>query len=209
MLINLIKGCIIGFSIAMPVGPIGLLCIRNSLAKGMMYGLMSGLGAACADTVFGALGGFGISAIGIFLEKYHLVLEFAGALFLLYLGFSTFLEKTIKSSANESSGSYWRVFFSTFILTLTNPMTVLSFAGIYAGLGVGTISADILTPIIITLGVFIGSSLWWLMLSAGSSCFREKMNEASRVWLNKVSGTIIMIFGLISFMNAANSLIYK
>lgn len=204
MLITLFKGCIIGFSIAMPVGPIGLLCIKNSLTRGMIYGFMSGLGAACADTLYGALGGFGVSAIGVFLEKYQLILELFGGFFLCYLGVSTFFEKIAGTSDSYSTASHWSVFFSTFLLTLTNPMTFLSFAGIYAGLGVGSLSSDLLTPIIITCGVFIGSLLWWLILSGGSSCFKEKMNDGARKWLNRISGSVILGFGffaLISFIS--------
>lgn len=204
MLITLFKGCVIGFSIAMPVGPIGLLCIKNSLTRGMIYGLMSGLGAACADTLYGALGGFGVSAIGVFLEKYQLTLELFGGFFLCYLGMSIFFEKIAGTSDSYSTASHWSVFFSTFLLTLTNPMTFLSFAGVYAGLGVGSLSSDLLTPIIITCGVFIGSLLWWLILSGGSSCFKEKMNDGARKWLNRISGSVILGFGffaLISFIS--------
>lgn len=196
----LVKGCIIGFSIAMPVGPIGLLCIKNSLSKGMAYGLMAGLGAACADTLFGALGGFGVSAIGIFLERYHLVLELFWGIFLLYLGARTFFEKIGETKEAGLSEGYFQVFFSTFLLTLTNPMTVISFAGVYAGLGVGALSDDFLTPLIITAGVFIGSSVWWLILSAGSACFRQTMNEIARKWLNRVSGGIIFGFGIFALI---------
>lgn len=198
----LLKGCLIGFSIAMPVGPIGLLCIRNSLARGMIYGLMSGLGAACADTLFGALGGFGVSAIGIFLDKYHLVLELMGAFFLFYLGGSTFFEKIEESKESRMESSYLKAFISTFLLTLTNPLTVLSFAGVYAGLGVGALSNDFLTPLIITAGVFIGSALWWIILSAGSSCFKEKMNHEAKKWLNRISGTVILGFGFVALLAA-------
>lgn len=202
----LLKGCIIGFSIAMPVGPIGLLCVKNSLNRGMIYGLMSGLGAACADTIFGAVGGFGISAIGLFFTKYHLILEFLGAIFLFYLGASTFSEKIVDYTHTYSNESHWRTFFSTFLLTLTNPMTVLSFAGVYAGLGVGSLSDDLLTPLVITLGVFIGSALWWLILSIGSSCFREKMNDSAKKWLNRISGSIIFGFGLFALTAALKSI---
>lgn len=206
MSILLLKGCAIGFSIAMPVGPIGLLCIRNSLAKGMIYGLMSGLGAACADTLFEALGGFGVSAIGILLTKYHLILEFFGAFFLFYLGASTFFEKIEETKEMRTSDGYLRVFFSAFLLTLTNPMTVISFAGVYAGLGVGALADDFLTPLMITAGVFIGSAIWWLLLSVGSSCFRETMNSAARKSLNRISGAIIFGFGIFSFIAAFKSI---
>jgi threonine/homoserine/homoserine lactone efflux protein len=192
----LLKGFVIGLSIAMPVGPIGLLCIQNSLARGMIYGLLSGLGAACADTLYGALGGFGVSAVGMFLAKYRLILEILGSLFLCYLGAFTFSEKIVENAEITFRAGYSRAFFSTFLLTLTNPMTILSFAGIYAGLGMNLAEEDLWTPLITTLGIFVGSAFWWLILSAGSSCFKEKMNAAARKWLNRTSGTIIFVFGI-------------
>lgn len=191
----LIKGCIIGFSIAMPVGPIGLLCIRNSLARGMFYGFVTGLGAACADTLYGALGGFGMSALGLFLTDYHLLLEFLGALFLCYLGVSTFFEKVCDRSVTVKSGGHLKTFFSTFLLTLTNPLTIFSFTGIYAGLGLDALSDDLLAPLIITIGVFLGSIMWWLLLCVVSARLKEKVGNGTRKWLNRISGSIIFGFG--------------
>lgn len=198
---TLLKGCVIGFSIAMPVGPIGLLCIKNSLTRGMAFGLAAGIGAAFADMLFGILGGFGVSALSQLIADYHMYLEGAGALFLLYLGFTTFREEIGEKVAEEASGGYWKVFISTFFLTLTNPLTILSFAGVFAGLGVGAISNDIIVLLLIASGVFIGSAIWWLMLSLGSSCFKNVMSSKARKWLNRVSGSIIFAFGLFAAAN--------
>lgn len=201
----LIKGCLIGFSIAMPVGPIGLLCIRNSLGRGLVFGLMTGLGAALADAIFGAIGGFGVSAIGTFFTDYRLAIELAGAIFLCYLGLATFAEKTAASKEVETQKGYFQAFASSFLLTLTNPLTILSFAGVYAGLGAGSSVSDLTTPIFITLGVFLGSALWWLLLSTSCSCFKDKMNGTAKKWLNRISGGIILGFGLLILINAVRA----
>jgi len=195
-----LKGLMIGFSIAMPVGPIGLLCISNVLTFGMMYGLITGLGAASADAIYGALAGFGITAISSFLEAYSTYLQVIGAMFLCYLGASTFFAKALASSTEESSLTLSRAFLTTFFLTLTNPMTILSFAGVYAGLGIGIGSPNISGALTTTLGVFLGSAAWWLVLSLAASLFKDKMNAESSVWFNKFSGAVIFSFGALALI---------
>jgi|SRR5581483_7402549 len=195
-----LKGSLIGFSIAMPVGPIGLLCIRNSLDRGMFYGLATGLGAACADALFGAIAGFGVTAIGNFLTSYQSHFQlFAGA-FLCSLGIMT-CKKSPQESGMAPPSSNRYAFFSTFLLTLSNPMTILSFAGIYMALGSESLMQDsFLLPFILTLGVLIGSAAWWLFLSSSASFFKEKINFQTKKWLNRISGTIIFGFGLYTFL---------
>jgi threonine/homoserine/homoserine lactone efflux protein len=193
-----IKGLIIGFSIAMPVGPIGLLCIRNVLTFGMICGLMTGLGAACADALYGALAGFGVTAVSIFLEANSIYLKMIGGLFLCYLGISTFLAKTTVSKTETNKISLSRTFLKTFFLTLTNPMTIISFASIYAGLGIGVDSPNASKAMITTLGVFLGSALWWLILSLVAAFFREKINTKSSLWIGKLSGSVIFAFGALA-----------
>lgn len=193
----LLKGLMIGFSIAMPVGPIGLLCIRNVLAYGMIYGLVTGLGAACADAFYGALAGFGITAIGVFLEEQSAYLQTVGALFLCYLGIVTFFAKASASNAEDSKLSLFHFFLITFFLTLTNPLTIISFAGVYAALGIGVETSNVKDALTTTSGVFLGSAAWWLILSIASSLFRDKLDAKASVWLNKFSGIVIFGFGAI------------
>lgn len=201
MAIELIfKGLMIGFSIAMPVGPIGLLCIRNVLTFGMLCGLVTGLGAACADAIYGALAGFGVTTIGSFLEAHSNLIQVFGALFLCYLGISTFFAKASNPTSNELSLTHSRAFLTTFFLTLTNPMTIISFAGVYAGLGIGHESSSINDGLTTTCGVFLGSIIWWLILSLTASIFREKMSTTSTVWLNKISGSVLFGFGSIALI---------
>jgi threonine/homoserine/homoserine lactone efflux protein len=191
----LLKGCLIGFSIAMPVGPIGLLCIRNSLTYGLMCGLFTGLGAACADAFYGALAGLGIAAISEFFAHYRTILQLVGSLFLCYLGLRTFYE-TPRKSSQASANPHSQVFLTTFFLTLTNPMTILSFAAIYAGLGVGSSDGTWKHTLAITSGVFLGSAAWWLILSFFSSLFKEKISATVSLGLNRISGAILFGFGI-------------
>lgn len=190
----LIKGLIIGFSIAMPVGPIGLLCIRNVLTFGVLCGLVTGCGAACADAIYGALAGFGVSAVSSFLEAHGAYIQICGALFLCYLGITTFFVKA--SDDNKVVRTNSRAFLSTFLLTLTNPLTIISFAGIYAGLGIGNESSSVNNALIMTSGVFLGSLAWWFILSLTVSIFRDKMTSTSFLWLNKIAGTVLFGFGV-------------
>lgn len=138
----LIKGVIIGFSIAAPVGPIGVLCIRRTLAEGRLSGFLSGLGAATADATYGIIAGFGLTSIANFLIGQQLWLRLIGGLFLCYLGIKTFktttLDETISSKKQGLLGNY----FSAFLLTITNPMTIISFAAVFAGLGIGTLQTN-------------------------------------------------------------------
>lgn len=191
----LFKGLLIGFSIAMPVGPIGLLCIRNVLTFGILSGLVTGLGAACADAIYGALAGFGVTTISTFLEAHGTYLQILGALFLCYLGIVTFFAKALNASSQGVNLTHSKAFLGTFFLTLTNPMTIISFAGVYARLGIGHESSSVNEALMTTLGVFLGSAAWWFILSLASSFFKEKMSVRSSVWLNRFSGSILFGFG--------------
>src|SRR5271157_4875386 len=133
----LLKGVIIGFSIAAPVGPIGVLCIRRSLAEGRQIGLATGLGAATADAAYGGVAGFGLTIISGFLVGHRVWLGFLGGLFLCYLGIRTFLSGPAEQAAEIRGGGLCSAYLSTLFLTLTNPMTILSFVAVFAGFGLG------------------------------------------------------------------------
>lgn len=194
----LLKGLMIGFSIAMPVGPIGLLCLRNVFTYGMFCGVVTGLGASCADAIYGALAGFGVTTVSSFLQVHGNLFQISGALFLCYLGISTFF--TNSSKRRKLNIAHPSIFLATFFLTLTNPMTIISFACIYAGLGVGCEASGVSEALIITCGVFLGSLAWWLILSLVASIFRDKIGEVLSVWLNKISGSILFGFGAITLI---------
>jgi threonine/homoserine/homoserine lactone efflux protein len=202
MMMNFIlKGILIGFSIAAPVGPIGVLCIRRSVAHGRRSGLATGLGAATADAVYGCVAGFGLTVVSNFLVGQKFWLGFLGGLFLCYLGVRTFVSPPNEQPTDAPSGGLFSAFLSTFFLTVTNPMTILSFVAIFAGLGLAK-SANYLNASALVAGVFAGSALWWLLLSGGAALFRSKITLGWMHLLNRVSGTIILAFGIYSLFTA-------
>ncbi|EAW38881.1 LysE family translocator [Lyngbya sp. PCC 8106] len=197
-----LKGLLIGFSIAAPVGPIGVLCIRRSLTYGKMTGFISGLGAATADALYGCIAGFGLSLVANFLVNQQIWFKSIGGLFLCYLGLKTFLEKPAKEAATSTQSV--GVFASTFFLTITNPMTILSFLAIFAGLGLATTSTNF-DAVLLVLGVFMGSAFWWLLLASGVSLFREKFSDRILKIINRISGIIILAFGIIALVTGFKS----
>ncbi len=197
----LFRGLVIGFSIAAPVGPIGVLCIRRTLAEGRVYGLVFGLGTATADAIYGCIAGFGLTFISSILVNQQGWIRFAGGVFLCYLGLRTFLARPAEQTASARGSSLIGAYASAFLLTLTNPITILSFAAIFAGLGLANTSGDYVSAGILVLGVFTGSALWWLALSGGVGMFRAKFTPDWLRWVNRISGIIITTFGLLALLS--------
>lgn len=196
-----VRGLIIGFSLAAPVGPIGLLCIRRSLADGRVVGLATGLGAATADASYGAVAAFGLTVISGFLVSHKFLLGVLGGAFLCYLGLRAFMSDTTDHAATAAGDGLLSSYASTFALTLTNPVTILSFIPVFAGLGLG-VSSDYVSASATVLGVFTGSALWWLLLSNGVASFRESIDGRWMRVVNYISGTMIFAFGLYAVVNA-------
>lgn len=193
-----LRGLLIGFSIAAPVGPIGVLCIRRTLTEGRLAGFLSGMGAASADMLYGAIAAFGLTVVQDLLLGQAVWLRLVGGIFLLYLGVRTFLSKPAERAAQTSRGGLLGAYVSTFFLTVTNPLTILSFLAIFAGLRLGETNGDYLSASFMVLGVFLGSAAWWLALSTGVSFLREKFTPALLVWVNRLAGAIIFVFGLMA-----------
>ncbi|HEX7104061.1 MAG TPA: LysE family transporter [Nitrolancea sp.] len=194
-----IRGAILGFSIAAPVGPIGVLCIRRTLAEGRLVGLLSGLGAATADACYGAVAAFGLTAISGRLMGHQDALRLVGGIFLLYLGIRTFLAAPMQSIKSGQRRQLLGNYLSTLGLTLTNPTTIFSFIAIFAGLGwAGTSTEGYPSAALLVLGVFCGSALWWLILSSGVSLLRARFSLRVMRWVNRASGTAIGGFGVIA-----------
>jgi threonine/homoserine/homoserine lactone efflux protein len=193
-----LRGLVLGFLIAAPVGPIGILCIRRSLSMGRMAGLLTGLGAATADGFYGCVAAFGITVLSDLLVSQAFWLRLMGGLFLCYLGIKTFLAKPAEdAAAPEHQGTALSLYASTVFLTLTNPMTILMFAGVFAGSGLA-IAKDYGAATILVAGVFLGSALWWFLLSFGASLFRAKITGSNLRLLNQISGLILLVFGVIA-----------
>ena len=193
-----LKGFIIGISIAAPVGPIGVLCIRRTLSEGRTSGLVTGLGAATADAIYGSIAGFGLTFVSTFLVHQRSWLRLIGGLFLCYLGLKAFWTHPIQQVTLADRKGLVPIFTSTLFLTLTNPMTILSFAAIFAGLGVGSTHGNYVSAAVMVFGVFTGSLLWWYILSRGVFFLGEKFNLARIRYIHWVSGFILLAFGVIA-----------
>ena len=194
----LLRGLLIGFSIAAPVGPIGVLCIRRSLSDGKAAGLVSGLGAATADAFYGCIAGFGLTFLSNFLVSQQTWLRLLGGLFLVYLGITTFRAKPAEKAATAQGSGLLGFYASTLFLTVTNPMTIISFAAIFAGLGLANSTGSYASAATLVLGVFCGSAAWWLLLSTGVGLLREKFNSSMMQWVNRLSGAVVFAFGVLA-----------
>jgi threonine/homoserine/homoserine lactone efflux protein len=192
-----LEGVVIGFAVAAPVGPIGVLCIRRTLTDGRAAGLVSGLGAATADAAYGAVAALGLTFVTSLLVGGETWLRLLGGAFLVFLGVRIFLSRPAERPAAVGKGDLVSAYASTFALTLTNPTTILSFAAIFAGLGAA--SADRSSAALLLVpGVFLGSTLWWLVLSGATSLFRARLSAGGLRWVNRVSGAIIAAFGVVA-----------
>ena len=193
----LLTGGILGFSIAAPVGPVGALTIRRTLAQGRLAGFLTGLGAATADSFYGAVAAFGLTFVTGFLMAQQGWLTLVGGLFLCYLGAATFLAKPAPIEHAPPISTLLGAYASTVLLTLTNPATILSFMGIYAGLGLREAVASYGSASAFVFGVFVGSAAWWLLLSFGVGALRERVSTHGLRWINRVSGAMIAAFGVL------------
>ncbi|HEY0838342.1 MAG TPA: LysE family transporter [Azospirillum sp.] len=194
----LLKGLVIGVSIAAPVGPIGLLCIRRTLAEGTAVGLATGLGAATADALYGAVAGFGLAAVSQALLGWQDALRLVGGAVLLWLGWATVRARPAERVAAATGRGLAGAYASTFVLTLANPATILSFLAVFGALGLAGGGGRMDEALALVLGVFVGSALWWLMLSAGVGTVRRRVTPIVMVWINRVSGAVLMGFGLLA-----------
>lgn len=189
------QGIIIGLSIAAPVGPIGVLCIRRSLADGPRTGLAVGLGAATADATYGAVAAFGLTAISNFLVGQQFWLGLLGGLFLCWLGFRTFISPPAARAADAKGESLTAIYASTLLLTLTNPATILSFVAVFAGAGLGA-TPNYVAAGLMVWGVFLGSALWWLFLSGSVGLLRSRITPQWMQGINRFSGCVLIGFGV-------------
>ena len=195
LLIALLKGIAVGIVIALPAGPVGVLCVRRTLFEGPVYGFVSGLGAATADTLFAVVAGFGVTIVRDFMLRYQDWFGAAGGVFLLYIGLRSLIHADTAEPEPLDGEALLTAYVSSFVLTLTNPITILAFAGIFAKLGVSD-RPGYLDVSVLVGGVFLGSLLWWLALSFGIASLRFVVGTVRVVWINRVSGAILTISGL-------------
>ncbi len=204
MFILVLKALVIGFAIAAPVGPIGVLCVRKTLELGFKAGLAVGFGAALADAVYGLVAALGLDVLTTVLLEHTRYIQLIGGMFLIYLGIKELKHNPKNSVINLRKSHLLTLISSTFFLTLSNPMTTLSFLGVFSSL-IGN-SFNNLEAVIMVLGIFLGSGIWWLILSTLVSWTHKRLSEKFIKYLKLFSATIILIFGCLALYNAIGSL---
>jgi len=190
------QGAAIGFAVAAPVGPIGMLCIKTTLEKGRLAGFCAGLGAAVADTIFAGVGALAISLVGNFLSMEQAWFKLGASIFLIVFGLYLARKPAMGPENGEKvPPGLWAEFTVTLLLTLANPSTILSFAAVFAGVTAGGGYALETMPALI-LGVFIGAAAWWLTLGQIVGLIRHKISQAGLVLINRGAGLALVAFGL-------------
>jgi threonine/homoserine/homoserine lactone efflux protein len=197
----LVQGMLMGLVVAVPVGPLGLLCINRALALGPTYGLFSGLGVATADALAAGIAALGITLVSTFLSEHQIALRLIGGAFLCYLGYTIYMTEPVTQAPIKHVNGLLGAYATTFFLTFSNPVTILSFVAIYAGWHVPSLDGHYVAAATLTTGVFIGSALWWVALFIGLEAFHEKFNLRFLFWVHRVSGTIIAGFGVIVLLS--------
>ena len=190
------KGLFAGMAVAAPVGPIGILCIQRSLAKGREYGLVSGLGAASADALYGFIAASGLIFIQSFMREHQNWFQSVSALFLLILGFRTFFSHPPPQERPIHGLGLLRAFTSSFFLALS-PVTFLSITMVFVGFRVSQLDGNFLHSGLLVGGVFLGSASWWLILAGGMGWLRAKSDHNVLVWVNRIGGVILASFGIL------------
>src|SRR3954470_2694746 len=193
----LLKGVLVGIIIAVPAGPVGVLCIRRTIFHGQMAGFVSGLGAATADAVFGIIAAFGLTVISDLLLDYRDWLRVGGGALLLYIGITAFAADPLAGTQTQRDPeSLLADYASTFALTITNPITILAFLAIFAGIGFNGAEATLGRAALLVLGVWLGSLLWWAGLALGAGMVRPSFRRDHLVWINRGSGGILVFSGV-------------
>jgi len=196
----LLLGIVIGLMVAVPVGPLGLLCVNRALSRGPLHGLFSGMGVATADALAAGITALGMTLVSDFLIDHQTFLRTVGGLFLCYLGIKIYRTKPA-TQPTAAVGGLARDYATTFLLTVSNPVTILSFVAIYAGWGVRSLSGRYVAAAFLAGGVFTGSVLWWLALAVGLVLFRDRFSHGALAWIHRISGAIITAFGVVVFLS--------
>jgi threonine/homoserine/homoserine lactone efflux protein len=195
-----VKGILIGFAMAIPVGPIGIMCIRKTLTDGRLHGLMIGLGAATADLLYGCIAAFGLTIISNAIATERTWIRLVGGAFLLFLGVRTFRAPPVDPKVPVNSSGMLRSYLYAVLLSLTNPTTIFAFIAVFAALGLGNILSTV-SASRLGIGVFIGSGLWFLFLSSGVILFKKRLDIVGLRWVNRIAGVLIIISGVAAIVS--------
>jgi threonine/homoserine/homoserine lactone efflux protein len=197
------KGIVIGIAVAAPVGPIGLLCIQRTLSDGLPTGLATGLGAAFADGIFGAIAAFGIASISESLIAHQDPLRVIGGIVLFLLAYRAWYRPAPRMPDAPAHVRLLAGFGTGLAVTLSNPMTIMGFIGIFAGLGLSELHAGPASALQLVLGVLLGSGMWWLGLCAGTDALKPRFGPQSLSWTNRIAALMLVGFGTVAIGGAA------
>jgi len=200
---TILQGFLIGLCTSVPVGPIAILCIQRTLQKGRKYGFYSGMGAASSDFVYALLALFGISFVMDFINQHEFLIQFVGSVLIMAFGVVIFFQnptKNISKKAEKEGASYLQEYITAFALTITNPLMIFLFLGLYARMEFLVDSAGWWEDCFGMLAVLAGSTTWWFTLTLLASIFHNKFNIRGLWILNKITGTLIFVIALVSLI---------
>lgn len=193
---TLLMGIIAGFTLAIPIGPIGILCIRKTLSEGLFPGLIIGLGAASVDFLYSGVASFGLTVISDTINNQKILVKILGGVLFLILGLKILYNQHSTFNTSNKRVGKLKSYISTFLITLANPLTIFAFLTFFAILGL-SIELSYFDSIVLSLGVFIGSITWFFLLSSNIVYFRRKINLNQMFWVNRISGSFIIASGVV------------
>jgi threonine/homoserine/homoserine lactone efflux protein len=196
-----VRGLVIGFTIAAAVGPITLLVIRRTIDHGGIFGFASGLGVASADATYGGIAAFGLTALTSVLVSAHTLLGIVGGAIIVLIGARTILSRPSGPARDAERPGLAGAFASIYALTMTNPLTIVLFAGVFAGIGLAA-GATFLDAALLTLAVWAGSTLWWVVLCSVVAWVRGRVSPTALLWVNRISGAALVVFGVVAVWSA-------
>lgn len=191
------KGLLLGLAIAAPVGPIGVLCINRTLERGFWAGVAGGLGTALADASYALLAAAGFAAFAALLATVSVPLSLAGGAFMIWLGWRGLRPSPVAAATRIGARDLLQTTAATFLLTIANPLTILSFAAFFAVLGLAN-SGGSADAAIVVAGVFLGSLAWWMLLSGGVSLARTRLPDSFSTWVSRLSSLVLIAFGAVA-----------
>lgn len=192
---HLFNGAVSGFAVSTIISPRLISCIRRSIVKGFKAGVFTGLGAALADVTYAAIAAFGMFGISAFLIKNTILFGILCGIYLIYVGYTTFLKKPEISKKSLKRRDFLQILVATFLVTISNPMSILSFIVIFAGLGVHP--ENFFCGVSLIVGIFVGAMIWWIILSFIGDLLKNKLSsDKFIVIVNRVSSVFIAFFGL-------------
>jgi threonine/homoserine/homoserine lactone efflux protein len=202
----LVQGAVIGFSLAAPIGPVGILCVRRTLEHGARYGLMIGVSAASCDMVYSIVAAFGITLVSDFITLQQYWIRLVGGIILLVIGYGTFRPHPLADQAVKAPrGRAW-TFFTTALLVFTNPLTLFAFAAAFAVIGVKDTVGRPASGLMLIAGVFFGSLAWFVLLAGLARLLKEKVMRVGLTLVSRVAGALLMFCGLLALWNGIRGL---